>query len=88
MGNSKDSELVRTRDEASREDRDKEDRQSFSMGSTDSTVGKSSQRDESRPLALVQEIRSRVFHLFYEQPCNIRQPQPGEQFQVGDQVSI
>jgi len=34
------------------------------------------QRGELRPLAHVQEIRSRVFQLFDEQPI-VRQPQPG-----------
>jgi len=45
------------------------------MGTTDSR--------KSRLLAPVQEIRSRGFQLFGEQPT-VPQPQPGEQFQVGD----
>jgi len=51
------------------------------MGSMDSTVGESSQRGERLP-APVQEIRSRGFHRSEEQSI-VRQPQPGEQFQVG-----
>ena len=46
--------------EASREDQDTEQRQSFPM------VGENSQSRESRPLAPVQEIRSRGFQ-FAEQ---------------------
>jgi len=61
VGNSMDSEPGRTRDEASRGDQDEEDRQSFRMGSINSTVDASSQSRELRPLALVQEIRSRDF---------------------------
>jgi len=52
-----DNEPGRTRDEVSREDQDEENRQSFHMGSIESTVGESSQSKESRPLATVQEIR-------------------------------
>jgi len=76
-----------TRDEASREDQDVKDRQSFPPGSIDSTVDESSQRGEWRPLAPVQEIQSRGLELdlFDEQPI-VREPQPGEQFQVGDHL--
>jgi len=77
-----DMEPNRTRDEASRENRDMEPRQSFPMGSVDSTVGENSQSRELRSIAPVQEIRSRGFQLFDEQPI-LCQPQPGEQFQVG-----
>jgi len=77
-----DSEPGGTHDEVSREDQEMETRQSFLMGSMDSTVGDSSQSSESWPLASVQEIQSRVFQLFDEQPI-VRQPQPGEQFQAG-----
>jgi len=65
-GNSTDSELGRTRDEASREDQDTEHRQSFPIGSIDSTVGESSQSKDSWPLAPVQEILSRGLQLFDE----------------------
>jgi len=46
-------------------------------------VGKSCQRSESLTLAPVLEIWSRGFQLFDEQSI-VRQPQPGEQFQVSD----
>jgi len=64
-----------------------EARQPFSSGSVDSTVvDENGQDGESWPLAPVQEIRSRVLQLFDEQPT-VRQPQPGEQFQVGDPLA-
>ena len=66
-----------TRDEASRDNQDVKERQSFPMGSVDSMVGESSQSRESRTLAPVQEIRSRGIQLFHEQPI-VRQPQPGQ----------
>jgi len=47
MGNSINSEPDRTRDEASREDQDMEERQSLLVGSIDSTVGENSHRRES-----------------------------------------
>jgi len=49
MGNFMDSEMGRTCDEVSREYQKSEntDRQSFSMGSTDSTVGENSQSKKS-----------------------------------------
>ena len=63
-----DKEPGRTRDVASRENQDVEERQSFPTGSIDSTVGENSQNRESRTLAPVQEIWSRGFYLFDEQP--------------------
>jgi len=80
------SESGRTHNEVSREHKNMEDRQSFPIGSIDSTVGDSSQRGESRPRAAEQEIWSRGFQLFYAQPI-ARQPEPGEQFQVGDHLA-
>jgi len=73
MENLIDSEPGRTCDEASREDHNTEDRQSFAMGSVDSTVGESSQKSESQSLTPTKEIRSRGFQLFDEQPI-VRHP--------------
>jgi len=73
MGNSIDNEPGRTRNETSRKDQDKKDRQSFPMGSIDSRAGESSQSKDSRLLAPIQEIRSRGFRQFDEQPI-VRQP--------------
>ena len=59
--------------------------QSFPKGWVDSPVGKSSQSEESRSLVPVQKIKSSGSQLFDEQPI-VCQPQPGEQFQVGDHL--
>jgi len=75
----------RTRDKASREVNDMEECQLFPMGSKDSAVS-GSKSEELWPLSPVQEIRSRGFQLFDEQP-NVRQPQPGEQLHVGDHLA-
>jgi len=83
MGNSMDSKPGRTRDEASRGDQDMEDRQSFPMGLIECAVSESNQSRKSRPHVPVQEIWSRGFQLFDDQPI-VRQSQSGEQFQVGD----
>jgi len=68
MANSVDMKPGRTGNEVSRQIQDTEARQLFPMGSVDSTVGENSQSRESRHLAPVQEIRSRGFQLFDEQP--------------------
>ena len=81
MGNSIDMEPGRTHDRASKKNQDMESRQSFPMGSVDSAVGENSQSRKTWPLALVQYVWSYGLQLFDEQPF-VRQPQPGEQFQV------
>jgi len=64
-----DMEPDRTRDEASREDQDREDYELFPMDLIKSAVGENSQSRDSRPyIALVQQIRSRGFEIFEAQP--------------------
>ena len=55
VGNSVDMELGRTRDEVSREIQDMEARQSFPMGSVDSSLSENSQNRESWPRSRTSE---------------------------------
>jgi len=67
-GNSVDKEPGRTRDEASCEDQDIEARQSFPMGSIDSTMGESSPSRGSRLWLLFKKSGVVAFHYSTSNP--------------------